>query len=338
MPYDIRRDFVPVAHIAGVPNVLVVTPASGIHSVDDLIKQARTAPGRLSYGSAGSGTSLHLAGELFGAAARVGLLHIPYKGAAPATADLLGGQITMMFNTVPVALPLIRSGKLTALAVTSAKRHFALPEVPTFAELGYASVASETWVGLFAPAGTPRELVDKLAQALDRSLRDKSVVELLRKQGAEPQFMDPAAFARYVDSEIARWGGVVRAAGIKRDSPARLAPPARRPRRESCGIRIELQFQRLQRARSRLNGHRRARRCCAALCGRLQPERAGADAERECGHGEGQRPRVSAQVRAEARERKLSALARKLRAPDRVRASLRRQRGRLGLEPRAFRG
>lgn len=217
LPYDIRRDFVPVAHIAGVPNVLVVTPASGIRSVDDLIKQARTAPGALSYGSAGSGTSLHLAGELFSAAARVGLLHIPYKGAAPATADLLGGQITMMFNTVPVALPLIRSGKLTAIAVTSAKRHFALPEVPTFAELGYASVASETWVGLFAPAGTPRELVNKLAQALDRSLRDKSVVELLRKQGAEPQFMDPAAFTRYVDSEITRWGGVVRAAGIKLD-------------------------------------------------------------------------------------------------------------------------
>jgi len=217
LPYDIRRDFVPVAHIAGVPNVLVVTPASGIRSLDDLIKQARTAPGRLSYGSAGSGTSLHLAGELFGDAARVGLLHIPYKGAAPATADLLGGQITMMFNTVPVALPLIRSGKLTALAVTSPTRHFALPEVPTFGELGYASVASETWVGLFAPAGTPRELVDKLAQALERSLRDKSVVELLRKQGAEPQFMDPAAFARYVDSEIARWGGVVRAAGIKID-------------------------------------------------------------------------------------------------------------------------
>lgn len=217
LPYDIRRDFVPVAHIAGVPNVLVVTPASGIRSVDDLIKQARTAPGALSYGSAGSGTSLHLAGELFSAAAGVGLLHIPYKGAAPATADLLGGQITMMFNTVPVALPLIRSGKLTAIAVTSAKRHFALPEVPTFAELGYASVASETWVGLFAPAGTPRELVDKLAQALDRSLRDKSVVELLRKQGAEPQFMDPAAFTRYVDSEITRWGGVVRAAGIKLD-------------------------------------------------------------------------------------------------------------------------
>jgi len=217
LPYDIRRDFVPVAHIAGVPNVLVVTPASGIRTVDDLIKQARTAPGRLSYGSAGSGTSLHLAGELFSAAARVGLLHIPYKGAAPATADLLGGQITMMFNTVPVALPLIRSGKLTALAVTSAKRHFALPEVPTFAELGYTSVASETWVGLFAPAGTPRDLVDKLAQALDRSLRDKSVVELLRKQGAEPQFMDPATFTRYVDSEITRWGGVVRAAGIKLD-------------------------------------------------------------------------------------------------------------------------
>jgi len=217
LPYDARRDFLPVAHIAGVPNVLVVTPASGIRSLDDLIKQARAAPGRLSYGSAGSGTSLHLAGELFASAAQVSLLHVPYKGAAPATTDLLGGQITMMFNTVPVALPLIRSGKLTALAVTSPKRHFALPEVPTFAELGYASVESETWVGLFAPAGTAREVVDKLAQALDRVLREKSVVDLLRQQGAEPHFMDSNEFTRYVDSEITRWGGIVRAAGIKLD-------------------------------------------------------------------------------------------------------------------------
>jgi len=217
LAYDARRDFVPVAHIAGVPNVLVVTPASGIRSVADLMRQARATPGKLSYGSAGSGTSLHLAGELFRSAAHVDLLHVPYKGAAPATTDLLGGQITMMFNTVPVALPLIRSGKLTALAVTSRKRHFALPDVPTFAELGYASVESETWVGLFAPAGTAREVVDKLAQALDRALRDQAVVDLLRQQGAEPQFMDSAAFARYVDSEIVRWGSVVRAAGIKLD-------------------------------------------------------------------------------------------------------------------------
>jgi tripartite-type tricarboxylate transporter receptor subunit TctC len=215
LSFDARRDFVPVAHIAGVPNVLVVTPASGMRSLDDLIRQARAAPGRLSYGSAGSGTSLHLAGELFRSAARVELLHIPYKGAAPATTDLLGGQISMMFNTVPVALPLIRSGKLTALAVTAQKRHFALPDVPTFAEQGYKSVESETWVGLFAPAGTGRDVIDKLAQALERTLRDKSVAELLRQQGAEPRFMGPDAFARYVDSEIARWGSVVRAAGIK---------------------------------------------------------------------------------------------------------------------------
>lgn len=217
LAYDARRDFAPVAHIAGVPNVLVVTPASGMRSVADLVKQARATPGKLSYGSAGSGTSLHLAGELFNSAAQVSLLHVPYKGAAPATTDLLGGQITMMFNTVPVALPLIRSGKLLPLAVTSPKRHFTLSDVPTFAELGYASVESETWVGLFAPAGTARDVVDKLAQALERALRDKSVVELLRQQGAEPNFMDPGAFARYVDSEIARWGGVVRAAGIKLD-------------------------------------------------------------------------------------------------------------------------
>ena len=217
LAYDARRDFVPVAHIAGVPNVLVVTPASGLRSVADLVKQARATPDKMSYGSAGSGTSLHLAGELFSSAAQVKLLHVPYKGAAPATTDLLGGQISMMFNTVPVALALIRSGKLTALAVTSPKRHFALPEVPTFAELGYPSVESETWVGLFAPAGTPREVVDKVAQALDRALREKSVVDLLRQQGAEPHFMDPNEFARYVDSEITRWGAIVRAAGIKLD-------------------------------------------------------------------------------------------------------------------------
>jgi tripartite-type tricarboxylate transporter receptor subunit TctC len=215
LPYDARRDFVPIAHIAGVPNVLVVTPASGIRSLDDLVRQARANPGKLSYGSAGSGTSLHLAGELFRSEARVDLLHVPYKGAAPATTDLLGGQITMMFNTVPVALPLIRSGKLTALAVTARQRHFALPDVPTFAEKGYTSVESSTWVGLFAPAGTPREIVDKVAQALERALRDKSVVDLLRQQGAELQFMGTDAFARYVESEIARWGSVVRAAGIK---------------------------------------------------------------------------------------------------------------------------
>ena len=217
LAYDARRDFVPVAHIAGVPNVLVVTPASGINTLADLVQQARAKPGKLSYGSAGSGTSLHLAGELFRSAAGVDVLHVPYKGAAPATTDLLGGQITMMFNTVPVALPLIRSGKLKALAVTSPKRHFALPDVPTFTELGYPSVASATWVGLFAPAGTPREVVDKVAQALERALREKTVVDTLRLQGAEPQFMDAAAFGRYVDSEIARWGGVVRAAGIKLD-------------------------------------------------------------------------------------------------------------------------
>ncbi|MFA5912305.1 MAG: tripartite tricarboxylate transporter substrate binding protein [Burkholderiales bacterium] len=217
LAYDARRDFVPVAHIAGVPNVLVVTPASGINTLADLVQQARAKPGKLSYGSAGSGTSLHLAGELFRSAAGVDVLHVPYKGAAPATTDLLGGQITMMFNTVPVALPLIRSGKLKALAVTSPKRHFALPDVPTFTELGYPSVASATWVGLFAPAGTPREVVAKVAQALERALREKTVVDTLRLQGAEPQFMDSAAFGHYVDGEITRWGGVVRAAGIKLD-------------------------------------------------------------------------------------------------------------------------
>ena len=217
LPYDPGKDFIPIAHFSGVPNVLVVTPASGIKSVDDLVKRARANPGKLTFGSAGNGTSLHLAGELFAAEAKVELVHVPYKGGAPATTDLLGGQITMMFNTVPVALPQIRGGKLVPLAVTAGKRHFALPDVPTFAELGFKSVTSATWTGLFAPAATPKDVVDKVARAVERSLQDKTVAEALRSQGAEPEFMAPDAFARYVDSEITRWTKVVRELNIKPD-------------------------------------------------------------------------------------------------------------------------
>jgi tripartite-type tricarboxylate transporter receptor subunit TctC len=217
VPYDPRKDFIAIAHISGVPNVLVVTPASGIKSVDDLVKRARANPGKLTFGSAGNGTSLHLAGELFAAEAKVELVHVPYKGGAPATTDLLGGQITMMFNTVPVALPQIRGGKLVPLAVTAGKRHFALPDVPTFAELGFKTVTSATWTGLFAPAGTPKDVVDKVARAVERSLQDKTVAEALRSQGAEPEFMAPDAFARYVDSEVTRWTKVVRELNIKPD-------------------------------------------------------------------------------------------------------------------------
>jgi len=217
LPYDPRKDFAPIAHLSGVPNVLVVTPASGIRSMNDLLAEARKSPGKLSFGSAGNGTSLHLAGEIFASEAKVQLLHVPYKGAAPATTDLLGGQITMMFNTVPVALPQIRGGKLLPLAVTSVKRHFSLPEVPTFAELGYKGITVATWTGLFAPAGTPRDIVGKLTGAVERSLRDKSVIEALHLQGAEPEYMAPEAFARYVDSEITRWTGVIRALNIKPD-------------------------------------------------------------------------------------------------------------------------
>ena len=217
LPYDPRKDFVPIAHLSGVPNVLVVTPASGIKSVDDLLKLARQSPGKLTFGSAGNGTSLHLAGELFAAEAKVELVHVPYKGGAPATTDLLGGQITMMFNTVPVALPQIRGGKLVPLAVTAGKRHFALPDVPTFAEIGYKGMIVATWTGLFAPTGTPKGIVEKVAGAVERSLQDKAVAEALRSQGAEPEYMAPDAFARYVDSEIARWTKVIRALNIKPD-------------------------------------------------------------------------------------------------------------------------
>jgi tripartite-type tricarboxylate transporter receptor subunit TctC len=214
LPFDARRDFAPVAHIAGVPNVLVVTPASGIRSLEELIKQARANPGRLSFGSAGSGTSLHLAGELLRAEARIDLLHVPYKGAAPANTDLLGGQISMMFSTVPVALPLIRSGKLTALAVTAKKRHFALPDVPTFGEQGYPSVESETWTGLFAPAGTPRAVVDRLSLEATRIVQLPEVRDRLNAQGAEPSPLATAEFAVFVRSEVDKWAKVVTATGM----------------------------------------------------------------------------------------------------------------------------
>ena len=217
LPYDPRMDFAPIAHLSGVPNVLVVTPTSGMRSVEDLVRRARAEPGKLTFGSAGNGTSLHLAGEIFASEAKVQLVHVPYKGAAPATTDLLGGQITMMFNTVPVALAQVRGGKLAPLAVTSARRHFSLPEVPTFAELGYKGMTVATWTGLLAPAGTPREAVDPLATAVERSLNDKAVGEALRAQGAEPEYMAPAAFARYIDSEITRWTGVIRSLNIKPD-------------------------------------------------------------------------------------------------------------------------
>jgi len=212
--YDATGDFVPVAYWGGVPNVLVVSKASGITSLEQLVAMAKKDPGKLSFGSAGNGTSLHLAGEMFQRAAGVKLLHVPYKGGAPAETDLLGGSITMMFDTVAVSLPNLRAGKLVALAVASKHRYFALPDVPTFAEKGYPSVESSTWTGLFAPKGTPADVVGKLAAASAAALKQPEVDKSLRASGVEPQVMTSIEFAKFVDAELAKWGKLVRDAHI----------------------------------------------------------------------------------------------------------------------------
>ncbi|MDH2234734.1 tripartite tricarboxylate transporter substrate binding protein [Pigmentiphaga sp. GD03639] len=217
LPYDAVKDFVPVAHWGSVPNVLAVNAASSIRSVEDLVAQAKREPGKLTYGSAGNGTSLHLAGELFKQAAKVDLVHVPYRGGAPASLDLLAGNITMMFDTVAVSLPNLRAGKTRALAVAAPARHFALPDVPTFAEKGYPSVVSATWAGVFAPAGTPAAVVQKLEDANRRALEDPAVAEVMRKTGVQVEFRGSRDFATYVASEIALWGNIIRSNNIRAD-------------------------------------------------------------------------------------------------------------------------
>ncbi|GGX34457.1 MFS transporter [Pigmentiphaga litoralis] len=217
LPFDAVRDFTPIAHWGSVPNVLVVRASSDIRSVPDLIAQAQREPGKLTFGSAGNGTSLHLAGELFKQAASVDMTHVPYKGGAPAAVDLLGGNIAMMFDTVTVSLPNLKAGKTRALAVAAAQRHPALPDVPTFAELGYPSVVCATWAGMFVPAATPPAVVAALTAANRRALADPAVVEVMNNTGVQIHFMDSAAFGDYVGSEIALWGGIVKKGNIRAD-------------------------------------------------------------------------------------------------------------------------
>ena len=214
MPYDPVADFEPISLWGQVPNVLVVNAEKGARSLPDLVEQAKRQPRGLTYASAGTGTSLHLAGVLFEKAAGVEMLHVPYKGGAPASMDLLGGNVAMMFDTVSVALPNIRAGKLRALAVAAPERHFALPEVPTFAELGYKGVEAATWAGVFAPKGTPATIVEELRVAHARALADKQVQDALRGHGVQLTPWQGEQFRNFIGSEIKRWAQVVRDAKI----------------------------------------------------------------------------------------------------------------------------
>jgi tripartite-type tricarboxylate transporter receptor subunit TctC len=215
LPYDPHRDFAPVALIARSFNIVVVNPNSPIKSIADLIAAAKAEPDKLSYGTYGTGTSAHLAGELFKSLARVNLTTVPYKGSAPAITDLIGGQIQVMFTTVASAASLIEGGQLRALAVTSAERSPAFPQLPTVAEAGVPGYAVESWYGLFAPARTPSDVIDRLNRSAALAVQSGAFKRLAVNEGLVMVASPPQELDRYFRGEEARWRKVIQDAGIK---------------------------------------------------------------------------------------------------------------------------
>ena len=214
--YDPVKDFAPVSLLAVVPNVLVVNSTQPqVKSVADLIAAAKKAPGQLSYASAGNGTSIHLAGEMFTSLTGVEMLHVPYKGSGPAVSDLLGGQVNYMFDSITSASAHLQSGKLRALAVTTAKRSKALPDVPTMAEAGVAGYDVSPWFAVFAPAGTPKAIVDRLNKVLVAAMKEPAVAERLATIGAEPVGSSPDALAKHLERESLMWTRLIEERGIK---------------------------------------------------------------------------------------------------------------------------
>ncbi len=217
LTYDLVQDFAPITQAVNYTNLLVVHPSAGVKSVDELLKLARAKPGSLSYGTAGNGTPPHMTGELFKAYTSVNIVHIPYKGGAPAIADLIAGQIPMMFDNVPPLLPHVRAGKIQALAVTSLARIAVLPDVPTLHELGLKDFDAVGWNGLLAPAGTPRDIVARLNTEVVRVLRIPEVRDQLSSQGADIVGNSPEQFAAWIRAEVKKWAEVVKVSGAKID-------------------------------------------------------------------------------------------------------------------------
>jgi tripartite-type tricarboxylate transporter receptor subunit TctC len=224
LPYDPIKDFVPITLVAAVPNVMEMNAdkakALNINSVADFIKYAKANPGKLNMASSGSGTSIHLAGELFKTMTGSFMTHIPYRGSGPALLDLVGGNADVMFDNLPSSMQQIKGGKLKALAVTSAQRSPALPDVPTVEEAGGPALKgyeASSWFGLLAPAGTPPEIVNRIQQEVAKSLGTPAIKEKMLAQGAIPSGNTPAEFAKLIDSEHAKWAKVVKASGAKVD-------------------------------------------------------------------------------------------------------------------------
>jgi len=215
MPYDHIKDFAPAVLVAGVPNVLVVNPSMPFNSVQDLIAYAKANPGKLNFASSGSGTSIHLSGELFKSLTGVQITHVPYKGSAQALTDLLGGQVQLMFDNLPSSLAFIKAGKLRALAVTSTTRAAALPDVPTMVEAGVPGFEATAWFGILAPAGTPREAITRINTEIAKWLASPDAREKLSAQGAIAAGGSPEDFAKHIASETAKWARVVKESAAK---------------------------------------------------------------------------------------------------------------------------
>lgn len=215
--YDAIKSFAPISLVSSGPLLVVVNPAVPAKTLKELIALAKAKPGQLNYGSAGNGTPLHLAGELFKTLAGVDLVHIPYKGGAPAITDTVAGQVQIVFEGLPATAQFIRAGKLRALAITGTKRDPTLPDVPTVAEAGLPQFQVAFWSGLVAPAGTPKDIVARLNAEVVKALATPEVRETLAKQGLEPSGNSPEQFAAFIGEENARWARVVKVSGAKLD-------------------------------------------------------------------------------------------------------------------------
>lgn len=217
LPYSVERDFAPVSLVASVPSVLVVHPSMPVKSVKELIALAKAKPGQINYASTGNGTLPHLAAEFFKQQAKVNMVHIAYKGSAPATTDLLGGNVQVFFGNMLSVIEQVRSGRLRALAVTSQQRQAVANEIPTMIESGFPGFEAGTWFGLMAPAATPRDVLARLHGDVAKAVRQPDVQKQLAGQGATTIGNTPEQFAAYIKSESAKWAKVLAASGVKAD-------------------------------------------------------------------------------------------------------------------------
>ena len=215
MPYDAVKDFTPIVSLATMSNVAIVNPATPVNNIREFIEHARANPGKLNFGSPGNGSSAHLTGEMFSQVNGLTLQHVPYKGSAPAMMDLMAGRIDIMFDNIPLPLPHIKAGKLRALAVTAAQRSAVLPDMPTLAEAGVKGFDVSSWYGIYAPAGLPRELVQRLNAAFNEALRAPEIRDQLSAQGWAVTGGTPEQFGAFARAEQERWATVVKTANVR---------------------------------------------------------------------------------------------------------------------------